>query len=114
MRVHRDIPGVEFWYNPNTRAWYAATVDAGGNLGESVNAYTRQEVLWLVGHGFLPGRAASTDIAAIYAEKATTERRLASHCPTASERERYQRKARRYEELAREACDRVSNIQHTA
>lgn len=54
MKVHRDIPGVEYWYDPHCRCWFAARVDSVGNLGPSVNAYTRREILRLIKGGSLP------------------------------------------------------------
>lgn len=43
-KIYKDVPGVEYWYDRRTRAWYAASVDANGNLRESVDAYTKREI----------------------------------------------------------------------
>lgn len=45
----------------------------------------------------------SAHLAESYEESAATERRLASHCATVSDRERHLRRARRFERKAEEA-----------
>jgi hypothetical protein len=45
MKVHRDIPGVEYWYDPHMRCWYSAPCDEEGNLADSQNAYTKSEII---------------------------------------------------------------------
>jgi hypothetical protein len=47
MKIHKDIPGVEYWWDHYVRTWYAATVDSKGNLGPTVDAYTKREIIKL-------------------------------------------------------------------
>lgn len=44
----------EYWYDRQYRVWYAAEIDAEGNLGESVNAYTKGWVVDYIKRGFVP------------------------------------------------------------
>lgn len=44
MKIHHDIVGVEYWYDPHYRCWFVCTVDSDGNLGPSQDAYTRKEI----------------------------------------------------------------------
>lgn len=53
----------------------------------------------------LDHNSCAESLAHSYQASANTERRLASHCATASEREKHLRKARRYERQAKEALE---------
>lgn len=50
-KVHRH-GDCEFWYDTTYRVWFAAHVDAEGNLGPSIDAATREEIVMLVEGGF--------------------------------------------------------------
>lgn len=51
MIVHKRT-GHEFWYDRAYRCWFAAKVDKDGNLGPSVDAFTKREILALIDRGF--------------------------------------------------------------
>jgi len=45
----------EFWYNRNGRVWYAYRIlNAAGDFGESVSAYTRREIIEMIDDDFVP------------------------------------------------------------
>ena len=44
----------EYWYDRSTRVWYAAEVDAEGNLGETIHEYTKREIIRSIECGFVP------------------------------------------------------------
>jgi hypothetical protein len=45
MKVYTDIDGFEYWYDRLYRCWFAARVDADGNLGPTVDAYTKRDIV---------------------------------------------------------------------
>ena len=47
MKIHTDIEGFEYWYDRAYRCWFAAPVDADGNLGPTVDAYTKRDIVEL-------------------------------------------------------------------
>lgn len=44
----------EYWYDRQYRVWYAAEIDNEGNLGDSINAYTKGWVVEYIKRGFCP------------------------------------------------------------
>lgn len=45
VKIHTAPGGVQFWYDRQTRCWWAARFDEDGNqIGQAVHAYTRQEI----------------------------------------------------------------------
>jgi len=48
MKIYTDIEGFEYWYDRAYRCWFAAPVDADGNLGPTVDAYTKREIVELI------------------------------------------------------------------
>jgi len=44
----------EFWYDRSIGCWYACRVDRNGNLGDSINAYTKGEIMDAVERGLCP------------------------------------------------------------
>lgn len=53
-RINTSGREYEYWYDPQYRAWYAAEVDQYGNLGESVNEYTKDDILKTIRSGMVP------------------------------------------------------------
>lgn len=46
MKVYRNIPHVEYWYDRSTQCWWCMNVDDEGNqVGDAANAYTKQEIV---------------------------------------------------------------------
>lgn len=43
----------EYWYDRQYRVWYAAEIDNEGNLGESINAYTKGWIVEYIKRGFV-------------------------------------------------------------
>lgn len=52
MKIHKDIAGYEYWYDPQIRSWYAAVVDSVGNILRCVDCYTKKEIIFLIKRGF--------------------------------------------------------------
>jgi len=48
VKIYTDIEGFEYWYDRSCRCWFAARVDAEGNLGPTVDAYTKQEIVEII------------------------------------------------------------------
>lgn len=49
MKVHRDIPGWEYWWDASWRTWCAMQVDGQGNqIGDCQYEYTRREIVDLI------------------------------------------------------------------
>jgi len=48
MKIYTNIEGFEYWYDRSYRCWFAARVDAEGNLGQTVDAYTKPEIVEII------------------------------------------------------------------
>lgn len=55
MKVYRDRRGYEYWYDRQWRVWLAAKVDSGGNLSNTIQAYTKREIMDMIDRGYLDG-----------------------------------------------------------
>ena len=45
-KLYHEIKGVEYWYDRHERCWYVMRIDQEGNqIGNSINAYTKREIL---------------------------------------------------------------------
>ena len=49
-----DGRNYEYWYDRQYRVWYGAEIDKNGNLGESINAYTKGWIVDYIKRGFCP------------------------------------------------------------
>ena len=47
-----DGRNYEYWYDRQYRVWYAAEIDKDGNLGDSINAYTKGWIVDYIKRGF--------------------------------------------------------------
>jgi len=41
----RVLNGCEYWYDTKYRVWYAARLDAQGNLGPAIDCYSKADVI---------------------------------------------------------------------
>ena len=44
MKIHRDIKGTEYWYDPQCHCWFGAKVDQEGNITNTLDAYKKEDI----------------------------------------------------------------------
>lgn len=57
MKIHKIATGgreYEFWYESTHKCWYAAEVDQYGNLGESIQEYSKDQIIESIRRGSVP------------------------------------------------------------